>query len=974
MFNKNISSSSGKPEIHKDNKYTITLFERNGLRHNELVLPFSPDVEEVVNLSWSLDSDVFLIETCRNGTLSCLYFYTICNYHWYLKHYEEFDEKVVYAWSQNYSEPKQFHLITSNGAFQTLKFDFVVSNSNGSSESDETIVAVVDGFKLLLSNFKSQIVPPPMASLEVSLKVPVNEVSFLQHPTEDFDSNSFLTLDHKNHVTIYRCLFETLKSGKNLTGTEVVKEFTLKLEQKNYSNIVWLNGEHILVTHDNVVSLCLLDSGSIVANLETEKVVGSVATLSQDRVIVQLTDGKLLELEVNSNQISITDSDLDKLPEFCEKVVATFVNRETKVYASKHIKKKLYFNSREIANEVTSFAVTSDNDYLIYTTIGELKFLDVAKSNPQIVESRKVERGSKIISLVKDKAQIVFQLPRGNLESVSPRILSVKIIKRLLSSSAYALAFDLMRKERINLNLLLDVNPQKFLKELSLFIDQIDNIQWLNLFLNELKNEDVTTTMYSFCTPATEDTEIFDSAFKMDNKIVYICQKMMEIFQSRDPIKYILPSITCHVKTEKLESALEMIWNVKKSGSGDKTAEDALKYLLYLIDINLLYNIALGMYDYQLVLFVAQKSQKDPKEYVPFLNELNKLPPAYAKFKIDCFLKRFPKAVKHISELSDDESKFDECIELVKKHSLYEAAMVAFEEKPEKYQKICVLYGDFLRVKGKILDASLMYERGGEFQQALSGARNLLDWQRCMMLARKLNTPEGEMKESATKLLHSLKEAGRWRDAADLVRRFLSDDCAAVVDTLAKGKFYPEAILEAALMGKPELLDEIIRPQLHQHLTDVINSVANDRRLYLEQKERLLFVRSEKVKKMQHPDEDDDMFSETTSIASSQNSRSSSKTFRSSKTRRKHERKLMNLKEGNKYEDVALIDSIWKLVHKVISSENQQMVRDLLKAAVDLKVDELGKALQVGIEKFFMTINNLIWLFTEIFQGSSASA
>lgn len=39
-------------------------------------------------------------------------------------------------------------------------------------------------------------------------------------------------------------------------------------------------------------------------------------------------------------------------------------------------------------------------------------------------------------------------------------------------------------------------------------------------------------------------------------------------------------------------------------------AEDALKYLLFLVDVNKMYDIALGMYDFQLVLMVAEKSQK----------------------------------------------------------------------------------------------------------------------------------------------------------------------------------------------------------------------------------------------------------------------------------------------------------------------------------------------------------------------------
>jgi len=39
-------------------------------------------------------------------------------------------------------------------------------------------------------------------------------------------------------------------------------------------------------------------------------------------------------------------------------------------------------------------------------------------------------------------------------------------------------------------------------------------------------------------------------------------------------------------------------------------SEEALKYLAFLVDVNELYDVALGMYDFDLVLMVAEKSQK----------------------------------------------------------------------------------------------------------------------------------------------------------------------------------------------------------------------------------------------------------------------------------------------------------------------------------------------------------------------------
>lgn len=37
---------------------------------------------------------------------------------------------------------------------------------------------------------------------------------------------------------------------------------------------------------------------------------------------------------------------------------------------------------------------------------------------------------------------------------------------------------------------------------------------------------------------------------------------------------------------------------------------DALKYLLFLVDVNEMFDVALGTYDFDLMLMVAEKSQK----------------------------------------------------------------------------------------------------------------------------------------------------------------------------------------------------------------------------------------------------------------------------------------------------------------------------------------------------------------------------
>lgn len=103
------------------------------------------------------------------------------------------------------------------------------------------------------------------------------------------------------------------------------------------------------------------------------------------------------------------------------------------------------------------------------------------------------------------------------------------------------------------------------------------------------------------------------------------------MLRQQDADRYLLPVLTSYVQKQSdkdLADALIKVKTVKeaerKNGQLGVSADEALKYLLYLVDVNRLYDVALGLYDFDLVMLVAAKSNKDPKEYLPFLNKLRR--------------------------------------------------------------------------------------------------------------------------------------------------------------------------------------------------------------------------------------------------------------------------------------------------------------------------------------------------------------
>jgi len=160
------------------------------------------------------------------------------------------------------------------------------------------------------------------------------------------------------------------------------------------------------------------------------------------------------------------------------------------------------------------------------------------------------------------------------------------------------------------------------------------------------------------------------------------------------------------------------------------SAEEALKYLLLLVDVNELYDHSLGTYDFDLVLMVAEKSQKDPKEYLPFLNTLKKMETNYQRFTIDKYLKRYEKAIGHLSKCGPE--YFPECLNLVKDKNLYKEALKLYPSDSQQYKvsgvrneallTLCVSWqGEGSRVHNAIFGLKVYLQTKSPCPELLSG-------------------------------------------------------------------------------------------------------------------------------------------------------------------------------------------------------------------------------------------------------------
>lgn len=209
-----------------------------------------------------------------------------------------------------------------------------------------------------------------------------------------------------------------------------------------------------------------------------------------------------------------------KFPEFC----ATFrkepstSDNDSPLFVGLAKAGKLYAANRSgvttLATNANSFCCTSG--FVIYaTTAHEAHFVPIRElalvlspgfpGETKIkTEVRRVERGARILTAVPSNMALVLQMPRGNLETVNPRPLVLDVVKRDVERLVLTLckdpqcvyrkpfreqwrkAFSSCRKHRIDLSILVEHNPEGFFSDLPKFVEQIDDVDYINLFLTSV--------------------------------------------------------------------------------------------------------------------------------------------------------------------------------------------------------------------------------------------------------------------------------------------------------------------------------------------------------------------------------------------------------------------------------------------------------------------------------------------------------
>ncbi len=716
---------------HRANKHEIILYERNGLSHGGFTLPFAPKQYKVSSLQWNMDSTILcvcldkLAKDEHTTSQSVMQLWYVNNYHWYLKYSQQFthaDRVTTTSWDPE--NPLGLHLFLASGKYVSYLFGWVVHGCHPVSDYNGS-VAVIDGSDLLITQFADAIIPPPLCAYKITCHAPINNMVW---STTNLDllvytANRDLIyykyqveaeIDAKHMQIVSAKPFEANNNKHKYHSRKAVCQ--VFREGHNVQHINWIDDHQLAIVdvHERVSTLKfykltidestkpgILDASLTHEIVLDDTVLNTSFNVKTRTLALQLVNGYMYRC-TNGGPLEpwLIDGQPFRFPQLCSTFsTASFLSVDghcdnvciglTDFY-------RIYINNREIANNCTSYYV-NDKFIILTTHTNQLKFIDLAhtaqpdtghidkneSSGCCVIEecTRRVERGSKIVHCVHSDTTCILQMPRGNLEAIHPRILVISILKELIDRVEYGAALDFMRKHRINMNLLYDHCPKLFLDNVGTFVAQVDNVVLLNLFITELGNEDTTKTLFK----TMYDDAQMAAVNKQDvanNKMRLICDELIRVLESVDANRFFLAILSCHAKTNGLDEALRKIKTMRDTDESGLTsiADDGLRHLLYLVDVNQLFDIALGTYDFNIVIMVAEKSQKDPKEYLPFLNEIRKLEENYRKYRIDVYLKRYRKALASLVKC--DHTHHEELIKLVNQQKLYSEALGYF--KPDE--------------------------------------------------------------------------------------------------------------------------------------------------------------------------------------------------------------------------------------------------------------------------------------------------
>jgi len=569
--------------------------------------------------------------------------------------------------------------------------------------------------------------------------------------------------------------------------------------------------------------------------------------ISGGRIVEYCSSLNLLKLSAQFNEV---DSD-HRFPAACPWMTAVLCHENGMVQPflfGLDDNSNLYMGKRLLSNNCSSFTfyssaygttervmshllVATKKDLLFIVDVNEIFLKDNVvtvdshvSSHPRGKQSKENitvwEKGAKLIGVLHgDEAAVIMQTTRGNLECTYPRKLVLVSIVQALAQRRFKNAMDMVRRHRIDFNIIVDYcGCDVFIKLAADFVKQVNNLSHITEFVCSMKNSNASSKLYeayiSFpdhCADSMVDTE----CNKVTSVLMAVGKALEEQMEESSSRELCVLTTLARSEPPLLEEALNRIKAIRElelRGVDDArrklypSAEESLKHLLWLTDTEAVFGAALGLYDLNLAAIVALNSQKDPKEFLPFLKSLECLPPAVMRYTIDLRLGRYESALRNI--VSAGNEYHEDCMKLLNATpQLFSLGLQLFNES-DKRNEILEAWGDHLSEEKCFGDAALIYQCCSSYQKSLKAYRACGDWKGVFTVAGLLELQKEEITQLAHELCEEFQALGKPGDAARVALEYCSD-AERGVSYYITAREWEEALRVAYMLSRHDLVGTV---------------------------------------------------------------------------------------------------------------------------------------------------------------------
>ncbi|KAK4393284.1 Elongator complex protein 1 [Sesamum angolense] len=866
---------------------SVVLFEKNGLERSSFSINEGIDAT-LEFLNFNCNSDL-LAAVVRGETFDTLKIWHFSNNHWYLKQAIRYSKEdgIKFMWDP--TRPLKLICWTLGGRIITHKFVWVTA------VMDNSMAFVIDGSKILVTPFSLSLMPPPLFFFDLEFRCAVRDMAFCSKISQNQLAASLSDGS--------LCIVELplIDQWDELEGqTFKVEALYPGRDYGSLLHLAWLNS-HVLLSvshfgfaHSNCSKRTSLDGdvrpGYYLQELEircSEDRIPAPNPLTKYSAFLQFDGGKVFEymskLALNK-AVGLQRCDdmffLSSCPWMNIVPVRAYAQEKPLVFGLDD-NGRLQVGGRILCNNCNSFSFYSNSGdgmmtHLVIATKQDLLFI--------------VDMGD---------------ILHGSLEQ-----------KLVLTSIVNALVQGRFRDA-----LLMTVN----------------NLSYITEFVCAMKHEDIMETLYKNYTslPCIKGNKVIrqrePKSTNGDDKVYSVLlaiRKALEEQIEETPARE-LCILTTLAKSSPpaLEEALrriKVIREIELSTAADPrqasypSSEESLKHLLWLSDSDAVFEAALGLYDLNLAAIVALNSQRDPKEFLPLLQELERMPTLLMQYKIDLKLQRNSKFLKH-------------------------GEIILMPQNASRMQLplICVAF---------------------VWKKALKAYRACGNWMGVLTVAGLINLGKDDLLQLARELSEELQALGKPGDAAKILLEYCGDVDNAI-SLLVDARNWEEALRIAFLHRREDLVLVVknasleCSSMLNGEYNEGVEKVGKYLTRYLAVRQRRLLLAAALKSDEQPSHLDDETASQASSNVSGMSAyttgtrkgSSASTSFSTSTKGRGRQRNRGKIRAGSPDEEMALVEHLKGMS---LTEGAKSELKTLLISLVMLREEDTARKLQRTAEKF----------------------